>query len=112
MSTSPSFELRANARYPRRVEILVAVNGQEHRARTRDMSLGGLFAETGLDLPAGTEVQLAFRVQTLRDEVQVPATVRWVQRDGAAGATGLGLRFGGLGRLQQWGLNKFFAQEQ
>ncbi|HEV8325252.1 MAG TPA: PilZ domain-containing protein [Myxococcota bacterium] len=107
------FELRAHARYARKVDVRVTVDGQELRGRTRDMSLGGMHAELpGLaaEVKAGSEVQLAFRVQPLRDEVRVPATVRWVQRD-AGGVVGVGLRFAGLGRVQQWGLNKFFTQE-
>jgi len=100
------FELRGNARYARALDVTLIAGGHEHRARTRDLSLGGLFAETPLDLPVGAGVEVAFRVGTLPEEVRVPATVRWVQRDGGAG---VGLRFAGLGRVQQWGLNKFFA---
>ena len=103
-------ELRSQSRYMRRLELTVTVQGQEHPCVTRDVSLGGLFAEAPVDVPVGTALEVRFRVGTLRDEVRSAAVVRWVQRDGAS-VLGLWIKLDGLGAFQQWGLNRFFAQE-
>jgi uncharacterized protein (TIGR02266 family) len=59
--------------------------------RAKDVSVGGMFVETMRPSQFGTEVTVRLRLPQSKDELTLPAVVRWV-RDG-----GMGVQFGLLG---------------
>jgi len=57
----------------------------------RDVSVGGIFVETASPFPFGTEVVVHVRLPGYKDELAMPAVVRWTGEDG------MGLQFQLLG---------------
>lgn len=97
---------RADRRYERDLPIEFLWRGQVHVARTRNMSLGGVFIETDLALPYAARIPMRFRVPTLPDLIEVAGQVRWCESKGDV--KGVGVRFDGLRAREVWALNKFF----
>jgi len=77
-------------------------------ARTRNISLGGLYAEVHEAAPIGTAVQLRFTLPTQPEAIEVAGDVRWVVRKGPTDPIGMGIRFEGLRARDVWALNRFF----
>ncbi|MCA9594716.1 MAG: PilZ domain-containing protein [Myxococcales bacterium] len=63
-----------------------AVNGM-----AKDISLGGMFIESGEALPFGLELTIVLKLPGLPQEARLPAVVRWAKPDG------FGVQFGLLG---------------
>ena len=99
---------RADRRYDRAVQFEFSYEGQTHVARTRNMSLGGIFIETDLKLPYGARITMRFRVPTHADAIDVGGQVRWCESSDEL--HGMGVRFDGLRAREVWALNKFFAR--
>jgi uncharacterized protein (TIGR02266 family) len=57
----------------------------------KDVSVGGMFVETERPVHFGGEVAVRLRLPHSKDELTLPAVVRWVRDDG------MGLQFGLLG---------------
>ena len=101
--------LRTDLRFDRDVPIEFTHEGHTQTARTRNMSLGGVFIETGIKLPYGARIQLRFRVPTQVEAIEVGAQVRWC--DSSDESEGVGVRFDGLRAREVWALNRFFASD-
>jgi uncharacterized protein (TIGR02266 family) len=99
---------RIDPRYDRELEVELFLEGKKKTARTRNISLGGLFAEVPDAAPIGTVVQLRFQLPTQPEPVEVSGDVRWVVRKGPGDPVGLGIRFEGLRARDVWALNRFF----
>lgn len=95
---------RTTTRFDVSITARVVVDGTPRDAHMVNLSLGGALVEVGTKLPMGQRVQIAFRVPTLEDAIDVGATVRW------ADAKGVGLQFDGLRARDVWGLNEYFKQ--
>jgi uncharacterized protein (TIGR02266 family) len=78
-----------------RLSIAVEVDfGSEHNfysAKTRDISVGGLFIDTDVALPLGTLVKLDLKF--LQKRLSVEAEVTWVLLGEGDRSTGVGVRF-------------------
>lgn len=83
------------------------MDGKTVPARTRNMSLGGMFLLGPVQTGMGQQLQLKFYVPTQREPVEVPATVRWFSSS-PDGNHGIGVAFQGLRARDVWALNKFF----
>ncbi len=59
--------------------------------RGKDVSVGGMFIETMRPVHFGTEVTVCLTLPGSKDELTLPAVVRWVRNDG------MGVQFGLLG---------------
>ena len=82
---------------------MVLIHGErEVQGITRNVSLGGMFIETSEDLTFGTQVRLRMRLPALKEQTEVPATVRWITPEG------IGIQFGSLRALEVWALNQLF----
>jgi len=101
---------RADRRYDRRIPIEISFEGRTHAAETRNISLGGVFIATALELPFGARVGIRFALPTQVEPVEVDGQVRW--RDAGPQRPGLGVRFDGLRARDVWALNKFFGMPE
>lgn len=99
---------RCDRRHDRRIPIDFVYEGHTFHARTRNMSLGGVFIETDARLPFGARLQMRFRVPTQGEPIDVNGQVRWC--DSGDDASGVGVRFDGLRARDVWALNRFFNQ--
>lgn len=95
---------RAHARVPARVKVTFERGGATTEARSRDLSLGGMFLEGEHALSFGDELQLTLHLPALSAPVTVRATVRWVKPDG------VGLAFGALRAAETWAINALLAE--
>lgn len=86
-------EKRQSHRSPLDVEVRVERKGGEEvvTGQAQDVSLGGLFVETRSPFPFGTEVIVHLPLPGYKEELTVPAVVRWTGEDG------MGLQFGLIG---------------
>jgi uncharacterized protein (TIGR02266 family) len=98
---------RTDPRYERRVEVQITAGDKTQVAHTKNISLGGMFAETNEMLPVQTAIQIKFHVPTQREAIEVGGEVRWIERSGGA-PPGMGVRFHGLRARDVWALNRFF----
>ena len=84
-----------NRKHPRRlVDLDVAFQreaGARIDARSRDLSLGGMFIETSAPPPYGTPVRVYMTLPGLDAETTVEAVVRWTT------PIGMGVQFGVMG---------------
>jgi uncharacterized protein (TIGR02266 family) len=101
--------LRTDRRFDRSVPIEFTYEGHTQTARTRNMSLGGVFIETDTRLPYGARIQMRFRVSTQVEAIEVGGQVRWCESSDEG--EGVGLRFDGLRAREVWALNRYFAAE-
>jgi len=99
---------RIDPRYERNLEVELFLEGKKRVARTRNISLGGLYAEVQDAAPIGTAVQLRFQLPTQPEPIEVAGDVRWVVKKGPADPIGMGIRFEGLRARDVWALNRFF----
>ena len=100
---------RTDPRYDRRVDVEISSEGQQIRAVSSNVSLGGMFVETQELLSEQTAVQVRFKVPTQPEPVEVSGEVRWIERgEGQGRPTGMGIRFHGLRARDVWALNRFF----
>lgn len=92
--------------YPRcRAALVVRYEfaGEVVEARTRDLSVGGVFVETERPAPYGTCLRLEIQFPLLPEPVAIEATVRWTSRDG------MGLQFAALRARATWAIHRLMA---
>lgn len=100
---------RTDPRYDRQVDVEIKSGGKELLGRSRNVSLGGMFVEVvGDPLPAGTAVEVRFRVPTQPEVIEVAGEVRWLEKAAEGRPAGVGIRFHGLRARDVWALNRFF----
>ena len=95
---------RTSTRHSVSIVSKLTVDGAADECTLVNLSLGGAQVVAKQQLPMGVRCQLAFRVPTLEDVIDVGATVRW------ADDQGVGLQFDGLRARDVWGLNEYFKQ--
>lgn len=78
--------------------------GTEHRAVSRDVSLGGMFMQCEVKLAFGEEIEVRLALPGLKDVTTIPATVRW------HGPGGMGVQWRSLRARQVWALNRLFRK--
>jgi type IV pilus assembly protein PilZ len=69
----------------------------------RDISLGGMFVETGAAPPYGTKLRLFFTLPELKQEITVESIVRWTKPDG------MGVQFGVMGARETHALTQLLG---
>lgn len=84
------------------IELPVTIVHEEgtFEATSRNLSLGGMFIVTEVDLPYGTQGTLRVKLPAMKTESEIPVTIRWKTPEG------LGLQFGSLRALEVWALNQ------
>lgn len=95
-------EQRRSHRSPLDATVNVTRKGSDEAAsgEAKDVSVGGMFVETMTPFPFNTEVIVHVRLPGYKDELAMPATVRWTRDDG------MGLQFGLLGARETHALTE------
>lgn len=96
-------EKRAHIRVPTRLRVVYEHGGARIEARSRDLSLGGMFVEDVPPLPFGTELVVRVTLPALDRPAELRCVVRWVKSDG------MGLAFGPLRAAETWAINQLVA---
>lgn len=99
---------RIDPRYDRQLSVEITCEGNEQIARSRNVSLGGMYLDGRKALPIGATVTLRFHIPTQPEAVEVAGDVRWVVTDPGSDEIGIGIRFQGLRARDVWALNRFF----
>ena len=86
----------------------IKAGSKELAGRTRNVSLGGMFVELELPLPAETSIEVRFRVPTQPEPIEVTGEIRWSEPATGERKAGIGIRFHGLRARDVWALNRFF----
>ena len=102
---------RIDPRYERQIAVEVLCEGKKQTSQTRNISLGGLYLDSGAAWAIGTTVQLRFELPTQPEPIEVAGDVRWVVKAGSGDQSGIGIRFQGLRARDVWALNRFFQSE-
>jgi hypothetical protein len=95
---------RTSTRHAVSLDATLSIDGASHPATVMNLSLGGALIVARARLPMGQRMQIAFRIPTIEDPIEVGATVRWSD-DKATG-----IQFDGLRARDVWALNKYFEQ--
>jgi uncharacterized protein (TIGR02266 family) len=94
MEPSPNLHRGADRRVHPRLSVSVQVDFRSennfYSARTRDISLGGLFLETSTALAIGAQLEVDLRF--LKVHLRLPCEVMWVL-EAEEGPVGVGVRF-------------------
>ena len=69
-----------------------------------NLSLGGALIAQNKRHPMGARCNIAFRVPTMEEPIEIGGTVRW------SDDTSVRIQFDGLRARDVWALNKFFEQ--
>lgn len=83
---------RSHPRVPLAVNITCEVTGGATvSGLSKDISVGGMFIESGAQLSFGTEVTIVLRLPNTKADARLPGIVRWLKPGG------FGVQFGLLG---------------
>lgn len=99
--------VRSEIRVPAQVPVEVEIGGERYLAKTRNLSLGGMFLETELVFPFGARIVVRFRPAPNEMEITAAAEVRWIERDIDNLTTGCGIRLAGLRPAEVYALQRF-----
>jgi uncharacterized protein (TIGR02266 family) len=89
------------------VEVDFGSENNFYSARTRDISVGGLFIESDIALPIGTRLRVDLRF--LQKHVHAEAEVTWVLVGDGEQAVGMGVRFVDLPETATKNIESFMA---
>jgi len=109
-------EKRTNARFGIRINVNFGVDSPEaFRAHSVNLSIGGMFIETGHVFPVGTTLQVRFKLPSRGEAIQCATNVAWInRRDTPAKPSlpmGMGLEFDGLSLEGISRINQFVHEE-
>jgi uncharacterized protein (TIGR02266 family) len=97
---------RVHERFEYELPVTVVHDGTEHETVSHNISLGGMYLLTDVQLKYGSQVKLRFRLPTLKEDTECEGVVRWVKDDG------IGVQFASLRALEVWGLNQLFNKRR
>jgi Tfp pilus assembly protein PilZ len=88
-------EKRSHARVPLEIPIVCELKGAAAiSATSKDISIGGMYVESAETLSFGDELVVVAMLPGAKQEVRLPAVVRWVKPGG------FGVQFGLLGAVE------------
>lgn len=91
---------RVHERFEVELDVVVLHDGREVPGKTINVSLGGMFIAFQETLPFGAPVKVRVCLPALKEDADLPATVRWVTPDG------IGVQFGPLRAKETWAMNQ------
>jgi uncharacterized protein (TIGR02266 family) len=98
---------RHHARLSIAVEVDFGSENNFYSAKTRDISVGGLFIESDFALPIGTRLRIDLKF--LQKRVDAEAEVTWVLMGEGEQAVGMGVRFVDLPERATKNIEAFMA---
>lgn len=101
-------ERRKHPRLKLEIDVDVTSGHNFFSTHTRDASEGGLFIETSLPLPIGSEVHVVIRLPG-QPGLEVAAEVAWALTDPAGAIEGLGLRFLSMPERSRQAIQRFMS---
>lgn len=99
-----SAEKRQHERTPAVLPVSFELGGERIEARSRDISLGGMFITTERQIPYGTQLKVSVALPHLPEPAALDCTVRWSDPDG------LGVQFGTLRGRETWAINQLLKR--
>ena len=96
-------EKRTHSRFPVKLRVVLDLAGRGVEARSRDLSLGGMFVEGAAPVPYGTVLTLDLYLPALDTPARMRCVVRWNVSDG------MGVAFGPLRAAEAWAINQLAA---
>ncbi len=91
---------RQYERYVVALDVAFTVESERVQARSKDVSLGGMFVVTDRALPYGTTFELEVKLPALPQPAVIEATVRW------SGPNGMGVQWGLLRARETWAIHQ------
>ena len=91
---------RVHERFECKLDVVLTVGDRSIRGTTRNVSLGGFLLDLPESVAYGTTGKVRVRFPALKDEAELPVTVRWV------GKGDIGVQFGSLRALEVWAINQ------
>ncbi len=73
---------RAHERYAYCLRVTLIHEGEAHRAITQNISMGGMFVVTPLDLTPGNVIDVQFRIPALNEDTVCRTLIRWRNKEG------------------------------
>ena len=103
MVSPVGIERRTNKRLPIRVMVEYNLTEDFLIDYTANVSIGGMFIQTGEPLELGTRFRLRFRIPDRKKPIETYGVVRWVVDPETAGpmVPGMGVQFDELGPADQ-----------
>jgi hypothetical protein len=95
---------RSSARHVVSIAGKLAIGTAPNDCTIVNLSLGGALIAQTMRHPMGARCNVAFRVPTMEEPIEVGATVRW------SDDTSVGIQFDGLRARDVWALNEYFKQ--
>jgi hypothetical protein len=95
---------RSGTRHTVSIAAKLTVDGHSVDGTLVNLSLGGALLTSGVKHSMGQRINVSFRVPTLDQAIEIEATVRWADSQGA------GLQFDGLRARDVWALNEYFKR--
>ncbi len=100
-------ERRQHPRLSISVEVDFGSENNFYSARTRDISVGGLFIECDIALPIGTRLRVDLKF--LQKQLHTESEVTWVLLGDGGQPTGMGVRFVDLPEAATKNIEAFMA---
>lgn len=96
-------EKRSHRRVPLGAEISCRrSSGVAFEGKARDISIGGMFVESGEAVTFGEELSIEVRLPRTKQALVLPAIVRWL------GPGGFGVQFGLLGARETHAISELY----
>ena len=94
---------RVHPRTPVAVDVTCEVSGGASvSGLSKDISVGGMFIDSGAQLSFGTQVTIVLRLPNAKADLRLPGVVRWLKPGG------FGVQFGLLGARETHAISELF----
>jgi type IV pilus assembly protein PilZ len=94
---------RSPPRIPLNADVTCEASGAPNiGGRAKDISIGGMFIESEAQVTFGVEVSIVLRLPNTKQDLRVPAVIRWIKPGG------FGVQFGLLGARETHALSELF----
>jgi hypothetical protein len=91
---------RVHERFDCELDVALLIGDREIAGKTRNVSLGGLLLSLAEPVTFGTTGKVRVRFPALKQDAELPVTVRWVNKGE------VGVQFGSLRALEVWAINQ------
>lgn len=94
---------RSHPRVPISADVTCEVSGGASiTGRAKDISIGGMFIESEVNVSFGTQVTIVLRLPNTKADARLPGIIRWLKPGG------FGVQFGSLGARETHAISELF----